>query len=131
MYKFKIPLVPESVNGLYKINYAHRVIYLSDEGKAFKYQAKLYIPRTDFTEDDTLSVSVSYHSNWFYKNGKIKRADSPNLDKLMIDTLFEAIGVDDSHLWQWSSQKVQEQDTRFTMVEMRKLDHANQSKEVI
>lgn len=116
MIKVKIPLIPASVNGLYKINYTHRVVYLSEEGRAFKYQAKLYFPPISFRDRVLLSISVEYHDDWFYKNGKVRRADSINLDKLMADTISEFIGVDDSRFWVWKSRKVQDSQRYTTVV---------------
>lgn len=100
---------------MYKINYGHRRIYLSEEGRAFKYETKMFMPAMKFPKDSKFSIDMAFHGNWLYKNGNNKRADVQNLIKILIDAIFEGIGVDDSYVYELSAKKVQDTEI-FTKV---------------
>ena len=104
-YTFKIPALPESINSLYRINYAHHVIYLSQEGRAFKQIAKSYMPPMKFPKGAKFRIVMTFCRNWHYKNKKNRRADIQNLIKILIDAIFEHIGVDDSYVYQLAAIK--------------------------
>ena len=118
---FKVPMLPQSINSLYKINYAHRVMYMSDEGRMFKETVKKYMPPSSFPPDIKYSIKMFFHGNWKYKNGKNKRADIQNLIKLLIDAVFEKLGVDDSYVYYLSAGKTQDTKT-FTRVVIEGID---------
>lgn len=120
-HTFKVPLLPESVNSLYKINYKFRTVYMSDEGRSFKYNAKLFMPPMQFSDNSRFSLSVEYHGDWYCKNGSVKRSDMQNLDKLVIDTIFEHIGIDDKFLWELHTKKVLDV-SGFMVITLRGLD---------
>jgi len=116
-YSFKIPSLPQSINSMYKINYGHRRIYLSEEGRAFKYEVKMFMPAMKFPKDSKFYLDMEFHGNWLYKNGKNKRADVQNLIKILIDAIFEGIGGDDSYVYGLRATKVQDEKI-YTWVEV-------------
>ena len=105
-YKFKIPMLPQSVNSLYKVNYRTRQIYLSEEGRRFKNTAKMFIPKIKFSsEKPVIDIRIKYFGNWYCKNGNVRRVDGPNLDKVLFDAIFERLGLDDSLVFFWQGRK--------------------------
>lgn len=119
--EFKIPMLPQSVNGLYKINFSHRTIYLSSEGRQFKLVTKQFMPPFTFKENSKFNLEMHFHGQWLYKNGKNKRADIQNLTKILIDAIFEKLGVDDSFLYSLMATKIQS-DKTFTKVIINTID---------
>ena len=114
--KFKIPILPQSVNSLYKVNYRTRQVYLSDEGRQFKTTAKLYIPQIKLKKKlPIIDIKIKYFGKWHCKNGSVRRADGPNLDKVLFDAISEALGFDDCLIFYWAGQKI-ESDTDYTEV---------------
>lgn len=106
--QFTVPALPPSYNVHFKINYGSRQIYLSNTARAFKNLTKYSMPPTDFKEDSRFKMEMEYHGRWHYKNGKVKRKDIQNLDKILIDAIFERIGCDDSRLWEIKGTKVED-----------------------
>ena len=120
MIFFRVEGIPPSYNRLFKINYNFRGVYLSSEARSFKTRVKLSMPPASFTTANTYKITIEYHANFKYKNGKNRRLDLQNMDKLLIDAVFEKLGVDDSYLWESQQRKVQDKD-KFTIVKIDKL----------
>ena len=118
MIDFKVPSLPVSINSLYKINFQHRCVFLSNEGRSFKNLVKSYMPPYKVEPDTKYYLNAEFHSRWHYKNGKNKRADIQNLTKVLVDAIFERLGVDDSWLYSFCCQKV-EDEKAFTYVVLR------------
>ncbi len=111
---FKIPDLPESINSLYKINYHTKQVYMSNAGRAYKMKVKMYMP--SFKAKETkYSIRMDFNGHWLYKNGKNKRADIQNLTKVLIDAVFERIGVDDSYIYKLEAYKIQN-NSQYTLV---------------
>lgn len=57
--------------------------------------------------EDKLMVSLRFHSaRWHNKDKSIKKRDLGNLEKLILDAIFKTLGVDDSHIFLLSLEKV-------------------------
>ena len=104
--KFTIPSIPKSINSMYQINYGQRHIYLSNDARIWKSQSKIYVPKFEIEDGSHIGISAVYHMNCFFKNGKVRKVDGPNLDKLLLDTISEKIGLDDSLVFFWCGKKV-------------------------
>ena len=114
--QFKIPALPPSDNVLYGINYRKRCKYMTREGREFAMLVKKSTPPFSFKEQQPLIVSVEFHGAWYNKgNKKIKKKDVQNLGKCLFDAIFEKGGVDDSHAWECSFLKVQDEEV-YTLV---------------
>ena len=75
IYQFKVPGIPKSINSIYKINYNTRQVYLSEEGRLYKTVVKMYSPPLKFEETALLQIKAEVYTNWYYKNGKLKKQD--------------------------------------------------------
>ena len=105
--KFSVPGVPPSYNQSFKIAFKLKQVYLSPDAKRFKDKVMIHIPYFEIPDEAKITIIIKYHDNWYYKNGKLKRKDVQNMDKLIIDAIFKRLGVDDSHVWCNVNVKVQ------------------------
>lgn len=107
MIKFTIPVIPPSYNQHYKINYNLRQIYLDKIAHDFKKLVFLHTPPMEYGDNDVFYLKVEIHYDWFYKNGKVRKLDIQNMDKLLIDSISERLGFDDCRIWDSHFLKVQ------------------------
>jgi Holliday junction resolvase RusA-like endonuclease len=115
---FGIAGLPPSYNKHFQIIYNLREVCLTPEAHAFKNRVKMSIPPCEFKSTDKFSIEIEYHSNFVCKNGSNRKIDLQNLDKLLIDALFEKIGLDDSSIWEMKAWKVQSEKDK-TVVRLR------------
>ena len=73
--------------------------------------------------DDRFEVEIIVHTDWYYKNGKLRRLDIHNMDKLLVDAVFYRLGIDDSHVWKLTSSKYQDCNNSFTQVNIARIPH--------
>lgn len=83
----------------------------------FKNKVKLAVPLFKFEGLTYFKMEIQYHDNFVQKNGKNKRIDLQNLNKCLIDAIFEKLGIDDSFVWELFEKKVQSTET-FTKVRL-------------
>ena len=102
-----IPLQPPSVNALYQIIFSRRKVELKPEVRTFKTRLKQYIPPTKLDSVSLLKLTIRLYGDWYYKNGKVKKADLSNYEKVIQDALCEQIGQDDALIWEKHTRKVQ------------------------
>lgn len=75
--------------------------------RSWKTNAKEYIPRLvphELTE--FLRIKAEFTYDYFYKNGKLKTFDTPNMLKVLIDAVAEKCGFDDKivKFGEWGSE---------------------------
>jgi len=68
----------------------------------------------DFQERQ-LKVRVEVHEDWYCKNGAVKRKDVSNREKFLIDTVFEALDLEDKFIWEHEMAKIQSDEEFFTV----------------
>jgi len=54
-----------------------------------------------------LKVEVQIYENWFCKNLSVKRKDIVNREKFLIDSVFDALGLDDKLIFIHIMRKIQ------------------------
>lgn len=119
---FKIPLLPPSINTIYKINYVTRSTYKSKEAREFENYCKLFTPAIrDITETQKVKTYIELHGSWYFKNGAFRKKDIQNLDKVLIDSIFEKLGIDDSQIWDHHLIKVEDKE-EFTLITLEVVD---------
>ena len=119
MLEFSISGLPPSYNRHFQIIYALRECHLTPEAHLFKNRVKMSIPPYEFKEDAKLVIEIEYHANFVCKNGKNRKIDLQNLDKLLIDAIFEKLGIDDSMIWHMTAEKIQSIASEKTVVRLR------------
>lgn len=95
-----------SVNHLYGQRFGK--MYLKKEGKEIK-ECIVEKYRAQMPLDQEIGYVLEIHGNWYNKGGKtrIKKRDSNNLLKLILDACTEALGIDDSQIFREEIKKVQ------------------------
>ena len=67
-----------------------------------------------------LKVFIDIYSNWYNKDGSIKKRDIANLEKFITDSIFSNLeGMDDSQIFFISLNKIQS-DNEFSLVQIQK-----------
>ena len=105
---------------MFLINYNFREVTLSKEAHIFKTMVKAKLPPCQFKDNALLRIEVEFHSNWYYKKGKIKKHDGDNLEKLLKDAIAEGLGISDSQFFEWQGRKVQDTES-YTIVNIREI----------
>lgn len=112
MIEITIDKKTPSVNHLYGHNRLGH-FYLKKEGKELrKYifeKIKDSIPKDKLKDfhDVKLSVKVEIYEDWHTKKGAVKKKDIANREKFLIDSIFNALGLDDCYIFEHVMKKVQ------------------------
>jgi len=93
--EFRVNGLPISYNRHFQIVWGIKQCQLSPEAHAYKNRVKMSMPPTNKIEGQ-LRIDIAYHYNFYYKNGKLKKIDTANCDKILIDAICERLGCDDS-----------------------------------
>jgi Holliday junction resolvase RusA-like endonuclease len=112
-----------SVNHLYGHNKFGN-FYLKKEGKDLrKYISEnINIPKEELKDflNVKLSVIIEVYENWYTKKGDVKKKDVANREKFLIDSVFNALGLDDCFVFEHTMIKVQSDEER-AILSIRKL----------
>lgn len=107
---FTFNSLPGSMNQLFEYNRHDSglpVRRLRAEWAMWKSNAKVYVPLCIWARDCLFKVEMEFESpSWVCKNGNLRRRDLDNLEKLILDTIFEKLGRDDSRVAMKVSRKV-------------------------
>lgn len=123
-------MLPPSINQVYKIAYKARHTYKSDVAKKFEYQCKLFVPvNNEFKEQEKLRTYIELHGSWYFKNGNMRRKDLQNMDKVLVDAIFDKLGIDDSQIWDHHLIKVESEDEKTVVQIERILNEENEADE--
>ena len=117
---FKIPSVPPSVNSLYNVIFSLKKVEKKPEVRLWQSQAKEFIPvwRPEKLPDTPwLYMKIKVGTNLWYKNGQARKLDMPNMEKALIDTVCEKIGLDDKYVIRKETEKFHSE-IDFTEVEI-------------
>jgi Holliday junction resolvase RusA-like endonuclease len=88
---------------------------LKKEARELKEKIKWIVNDTDSLikgiagncHDLKLRLDVYIYEDWFYQNGDVSRKDICNREKFLIDSIFEAMGIDDKYIFEQTIRKVQ------------------------
>ena len=112
--QLKFDCKPVSINSAYMQRGRFRI--LTVPAKTFKTevekQAKKQLSKAQIkqlTEWDRLRVEIHMSSNWITKKQTIRKKDIASFEKLLTDSIFTAIGIDDSRIFELAMFK--EEDT--------------------
>lgn len=97
-WRFTIPTLPPSANALHDIIYRERRVVLKPSVIKWKSDAKLFIPRITIAADSLVEIQTTFYYRHYYANGSLRRFDTQNLLKCLIDTIANKIGFDDSRV---------------------------------
>ena len=97
-YRFTIPVLPPSVNSLHNVIYSQRKVVLKPEILKWRSDIALFIPRLTLTDESLLCVDLVFHYHHHHKNGKLRRFDTHNMVKVLLDVIAWKGGFDDCRI---------------------------------
>ena len=105
-----IPFKTPTVNHLYTRNRFGNQCKTSEANKLKKHivdllQAISIDPLRD--PPAKLKVVVEVYEDWLTKAGEVKKKDVANREKFLIDSIFEALGLDDRYIYELIVRKIQ------------------------
>ena len=111
----KIPFKTPSANKLYGKTFRHNSVYLRPEAKKLKQEIHDIVIHElahnyDLGKHNIFRVVIEIHEDWYYKNGNVKKMDLANREKFLIDSVFEAIGIDDKNIFEYTMKKIQDKE---------------------
>lgn len=119
-WKFVIPCLPPSVNSLHQIIYSQRKVVLRPEILKWRSDIALFIPRIQLRSDSLVEIALTFHYDHWYKNGKLRRLDTHNLVKVLLDVISWKANFDDSRVKAGSWASIHSSDEKVEVV-MREL----------
>lgn len=72
----------------------------------WKTKAKMFVPMWEYNSG-WIYFKADIYTELHFKNGTPRKLDLPNLEKALIDTVFEKLGVDDSLIKEKTTRKFQ------------------------
>ena len=117
-----IPFKTPTINHLYW----HRgnVKIMKTEAKKIREEIKMIVISAMAHDYDLgklrepkLKVNVEIHEDWLTKKGEVKRKDILNREKFLIDSVFNALGIDDKYIFEHTMKKVQDE-KEFAIIEI-------------
>jgi hypothetical protein len=118
--EFRIDGLPTSYNKAFQIIWGLKECHLSPEAHAYKNRVKMSVPATEEITG-TLRIDIAYHYDFYYKNGKLKKIDTSNCDKLLIDAICERLGCDDSIIKERQVKDYHNDKEEYVIVKIDKL----------
>lgn len=118
---FKIPSIPPSVNSLYNIIFSLKKVSLKPEVSLWKSKSKMFIPDWKWDGVSHLYFNADIYMNSYYKNGKLKKHDLQNLEKCLIDTVFEKLGIPDENIFAKLTRKYHTDNEEYVVVTIGEL----------
>ncbi len=109
----KIPFKTPTVNHLYG-RHSKGFMFIKQEAKDLKEEIKKIVhdslPFVCPNLNDGLKIEVEIHENWYSKKHQVLRKDIANREKFLIDSVFDALGIDDKYIFEHRLIKVQDQE---------------------
>ena len=127
--EIKIPFKTPSINHLYGSRGYRK--YLKPEAKKLREEITEIIydfkaVTIDEYRDKKLMVGVEIYEDWLTKKGEVKRKDVSNREKFLIDSVFDALGIDDKFIYSHTMSKVQS-DKEFAIVRISEMEKEEQN----
>lgn len=120
--KFTIPFKTPTINHLYGFRGFHK--FITKEAKKLKEDIKMVVlselghGNWDLGKirNNKLWVVIEIHENWLTQKGEVARKDISNREKFLMDSIFEALGIDDKFIFQHTMQKVQSTEEKVVVM---------------
>lgn len=117
--KFIIPFKTPTINNMYVTFRNLRIKSKISKELAEEVKQIVMNSPTEIIKGE-LKVEITIYSNWYNKNGTIKKRDIANLEKFITDSIFNNLeDMDDKQIFKITLNKIQS-DKEFTEVEINK-----------
>ena len=122
MMEIIIPFKTPSVNHLYGSRGFRR--FLTKEAKELRKKIAVIVKKVKeegfmLLNTNNIIVRVEIHENWYTKDGRVKRVDISNREKFLVDSIFEALEIDDKNIFKHTMIKKQSDDKEFAVVTIK------------
>jgi Holliday junction resolvase RusA-like endonuclease len=97
-YRFTIPVLPPSVNALHNIIYTQRKVVLKPEILKWRSDIACFVPRITLGAESLVAADLIFYYPYLYQNGKLRRFDTHNMVKVLLDVISWKAGFDDSRV---------------------------------
>ena len=116
--KIIIPFKTPSVNHLY---IKGRILKL--EARQIREQISLICKdlSSEGLKNKNLKVVTKIHEDWLTLDGKVKRKDIANREKFLIDSVFNALQLDDKYIQFHAMIKEQNKEKEYSEIEITEL----------
>lgn len=115
-WSFVIPCLPPSQNALHDIIYSQRRVVLKPTVLKWCSDAKMFVPRINLQPSSLIEVNATFYFSLYYANGKVRKQDSANLLKILLDVIANKVGFDDSRIRRGSWDSIDSKDERVEVV---------------
>lgn len=123
-FEVKLPFKTPTINHLYG-RHSRGFMFVKKEAKDLKEEIrKIIIKSLPFVCSDLnkgLKVRVEIHENWFSKKGTVLRKDVANREKFLIDSVFDALDIDDKFIFEHNFIKIQDTENEFAIVKIEEI----------
>lgn len=117
----EIPFKTESINHLYGFRGFRK--FIKPEGKRIRKEIYNLIKKQNVDVspfiNKKLKLKVEIYENWFTKKGDIYRKDVSNREKFQVDSIFNALGLDDKQIFHHTMIKKQSEDEEKSIVRIK------------
>lgn len=119
--KVIIPFKTPTVNHIY-FTWNNRRI-LTKKARDLKKEIKDIVQKNtcglyDIT-DQKLKVITKIYEDWYCKNGSVKKKDIANREKFLIDSVFDALDLDDKFIFEHKMIKIQNTKEEKAVIEIK------------
>ena len=115
-----IPFKTPTINHLYWHRGNMKII--TKEAKELREQIKKIVHSQPMSLKLTkLEVKIKIYENWYTKKGEIKRKDVSNREKFLIDSVFDALGIDDKFIFKSTMEKIQSEEEE-SIIEIKNME---------
>jgi len=130
----KIPFKTPTINHLYGQRGFHK--YLTKEATQLRKEIEEIIYSHESLTSSLmifaikkLKVIVEIHEDWLTKKGDVKRKDVANREKFLIDSVFNALGIDDKFIYEHTMKKIQS-DEEFAIIKIEEIKEDDKKREL-
>lgn len=118
--EIKLPFKTPTINHLYG-QHGYRK-YLKKEAKELREQInELVLSHQEDVREKKLRVTIEIYENWYTLKGKVKKKDIANREKFLVDSVFNALGVDDKFIFEHIMIKKQSEDEEYAIVKIEEI----------
>ena len=122
--KFRIPFKTPTINMMYATFRGHRI--KSKEARELAKEVDLIVKSTlcEIIQGE-LKVTIDVYSNWYNKDGTIKKRDIANLEKFITDSIFANLkDMDDKQIFKITLNKHQS-NKEYSIINIEKYNGNN------
>lgn len=118
MHTKTIPFKTPTINHLY--GHWRGNVVMKQEAKLLRARIKELCDE-DMSEfkDKQLAIEIEIHEDWHCKNGKVKQKDIANREKFLVDSIFNAYGLEDKFIFSHKMIKKQNKNKEFAIIRLQ------------